>query len=202
MGIRSLSSASVSTGSKRSKFWDGSAVYAPYKFESIATTTLSSTQASVTFTESGSAWQNYTHLQLRYIMRDAGGSGVNTGSIAVSSSTGSNMAYHRLYGNGSSASAYGYSSYGYWSDLMSGAMNSTTSGIFGAGIIDILDFKNTNKNKTMRILSGADANGSGAILLGSGLVASTSAITSITLYAPSNGFVQYSHFALYGIRGS
>lgn len=169
-------------------------------FESIATTTLSSTQASVTFTESGSAWQNYTHLQLRYIMRDAGGSGVGTGSIAVNSSTGSNMAYHRLYGNGSGASAYGYSSYGYWSDVFLGAMNSTTSGIFGAGVIDILDFKNTNKNKTMRILSGADANGSGAILLGSGLVASTSAITSITLYAPSNGFVQYSSFALYGIK--
>jgi predicted patatin/cPLA2 family phospholipase len=77
-----------------------------------------------------------------------------------------------------------------------------TASTFGAGVIDILDYADTNKFKTTRTLNGVSSNASSAIdyiFLVSGLWRSTSAITSITL--TGNNFAQYSHFALYGIKG-
>lgn len=69
--------------------------------------------------------------------------------------------------------------------------------------MDILDYTSTNKNKTMRTLQGMDSNGGGTISLHSGLYyGTTNAVTSIKLYAASGGNLnQYSHFALYGIKG-
>jgi hypothetical protein len=76
--------------------------------------------------------------------------------------------------------------------------------MFGGGVVDILDYASTSKNKTIRTLSGADINGAGGDLrLSSGLwFATPAAITSITLYANggSSDFAQYSSFALYGIK--
>ena len=72
--------------------------------------------------------------------------------------------------------------------------------IFGTGIIDILDYADTSKYKTVRTLFGYDANGSGYIAFSSNLWQSTSAITSITM-TPVNGIAEYSSFALYGIKG-
>jgi hypothetical protein len=40
-----------------------------------------------------------------------------------------------------------------------------TASVYSAGVIDILDYANTNKYKTMRILDGTDANGSGEAFL-------------------------------------
>ena len=78
-----------------------------------------------------------------------------------------------------------------------------TANTFGAGVIDILDYAKTNKYKATRQLSGISSNATVGdrdyLLYGSGLWRSTSAITSITL--TGNSFVQYSHFALYGIKG-
>jgi hypothetical protein len=71
---------------------------------------------------------------------------------------------------------------------------------FGVGVASILDYTNTNKYKTSRILCGYDANGSGFSLLYSGLWQNTAAITSITMFPNSGNFEQYSSFALYGVR--
>jgi hypothetical protein len=78
--------------------------------------------------------------------------------------------------------------------------NSAAANVFGAGIIDILDYADTNKYKTVRALSGTDNNGSGDIILGSGLYQQTTAITSITLEANGVNWLTNSSFALYGIR--
>jgi subtilase family serine protease len=106
-----------------------------------------------------------------------------------------------LDGNGSSASAYGAAD-----DFPQGAIAnaSVTFGIFGAAIIDILDYANTNKYKTIRILSGNDNNGSGTIRFSSGaLYSNTNAVSSITLVSGSSGnWSEYSQFALYGIKGA
>jgi len=169
----------------------------PASYESIATIT-SPGSSPTSFT---SIPQTFKHLQIRYILRDTGGSGFSQGSITVNSSGASNMAYHKLSGNGSTVTASAASNDGYWSTLFLAAMNSTTAGTFAAGIIDILDYTDTSKNKTMRILAGGDGNGSGQVLLGSGLVVSTTAISSITFYAPSNGFATNTQIALYGIKG-
>jgi hypothetical protein len=74
------------------------------------------------------------------------------------------------------------------------------SGIFGAQIIDIFDYADTDKYKTQRSIGGNDNNGTGMIALMSGSWRSTSPINSITITATSANFVTYSSFALYGVK--
>ena len=171
------------------------------EFESIATVLVGSGgTTSVSFTSIASTWK---HLQIRWIARE------NTGSVSTpdenvrirfNSDTGSNYSIHRLSGTGSSTYADGYNNQ---SDVVATGFsgNAATAGIYGAGVIDILDYANTNKYKTIRALSGVDQNGSGAIWFNSGNWRNTSAITSIELRESTNGFKQYSQFALYGIKG-
>jgi hypothetical protein len=74
----------------------------------------------------------------------------------------------------------------------------STSGIFGALIVDVLDYTNTNKNKTIRALGAEQNNAGGFMDLDSGAYYSTNPVTSIQI---SNGpFVVNSSFALYGIK--
>jgi hypothetical protein len=80
--------------------------------------------------------------------------------------------------------------------------NSAAANIFGVSIIDIFDYANTNKYKTVRTLTGADRNGAGLLRMWSSNWRSLSAVTSITLYAQTTPNIsQYSSFALYGIKG-
>lgn len=143
----------------------------------------------------------YKHLQIRGIARSTGtGSSYVNATMSFNSDTTANYAAHDLYGDGSSAVAGGGgsripSNIG----IVTFPDGSIASGIFGTGIIDILDYASTTKNKTSRILTGADANGSGYILLRSQLwMNNTDAIHTVTLTA---SFAQYSTFALYGIKG-
>jgi len=112
-----------------------------------------------------------------------------------------NYATHYLQGDGASATAgaaTGGNAFRYTQAPGAGA----TSGVFGSAIIDILDYTNTNKYKTVRSLAGFDNNGSGQIALDSGLyITNTNAITSLNFYPNnSNNFVQYTSVALYGIK--
>jgi hypothetical protein len=77
-----------------------------------------------------------------------------------------------------------------------------TSNIFGVGVVDILDYANTNKYKTLRALSADDRNGAGLMVVNSGNWLSFSAVSTITIVTNSTAnFAQHSQFALYGIRG-
>jgi hypothetical protein len=169
-------------------------------YESIATVTVGSGgAANVEFTSIAADW---THLQIRAIHRSARAQDQDFISFRLNGDTGSNYAYHLLSGDGSSASVDAAINLTYGSDFFTTAANNT-AGIFGASVIDILDYANTNKFKTIRTLSGADRNGAGRMQLHSSLWRSTSAITSIKFYsANSANLVQYSHFALYGIKGA
>ena len=170
-------------------------------FESIATVSVGSGgAANVEFT---SIPATYTHLQIRGIMRDARAGTVNDGWLRFNSDTGSNYAAHKLNGDGASVTATGAATKTNTEDLFRFPTDNNTASVFGASIIDILDYANTNKYKTVRALSGYDANGSGVIRFSSGLWQSTSAITSIII--DSDGSVnwsQYTTFALYGIKGA
>ena len=163
-------------------------------YQSIATGVVdSSGAASITFSSIPST---YTHLQIRYLCnttRVAGASG--SGKIEFNGdTTATNYSTHALYGNGATASAAGYANnnYSMW------YYGDTTT--YVAGVVDILDYTNTNKNKTIRNLTGYDQNGAGQIGLASMAWFSTSAITSIVLTPTSYSFNQYSKFALYGIK--
>jgi hypothetical protein len=145
--------------------------------------------------------QDYTHLQIRGIARSTRAS-VNNDQIMVqlNSDTATNYSYHRFYGDGTSASSLASTTIQYVSTFYASASTST-SGIFGSTIIDILDYNNTNKFKTLRMIGGHDNNGSGIVSLFSGNWRSTSAVTSIKLFSGNgDNLAQYSSFALYGIK--
>lgn len=164
-------------------------------YDSIATTTLSTSAANITFS---SIPQTYTHLQIRYLCnttRVGGPSGSGTMEFNGDTTAG-HYSTHALYGDGATAAATGYANanYGVW------YYGSTTT--FVAGVIDILDYTSTTKNKTQRILTGFDANGSGQMALASTLWMATSiaGITSIVLTPTGYSFNTYSSFALYGVK--
>jgi hypothetical protein len=63
--------------------------------------------------------------------------------------------------------------------VFSGAMftgNTAPANAYGVAIIDILDYKNTTKFKTVRVIGGNDRNGAGQVLLASGLIQFTGVI--------------------------
>lgn len=164
-------------------------------YESIETQTLGVSGAlSVTFSSIPST---YTHLQIRYIARNS--SLANNTIIRFNGDSATNYSTHYLVGNGSSASAGAEVSSTYiYTDILS-----QTSTSFAPTVVDILDYANTNKYKTVRSLSGIDMNGSGTVWLASGAWRNTAAITSLTFSMPAGfTFAQYTQFALYGIKGA
>ena len=166
-------------------------------YESISTATVGSGGASsVTFS---SIPATYKHLQVRYIGRtDWAVSGADFLYSLNSDTTNSNYAYHRLGGDGSAAFAQASTS-----SRIVGINNGSSAGtsMFGAGVMDILDYTDTNKNTTIRNLVGSDRNGSGLVGLYSNLWLNTAAVTTLSLIPENGNWVQYSSFALYGIKG-
>lgn len=174
-------------------------------FESIATVTAAGGESTLSFT---SIPQTYKHLQIRIIAKDTNTTQTNGAYgllITFNNDTGTNYTYHQLNGNGSAASATGSASQN--SLQVSYAVTSsgaTIASIYGASIVDILDYTSTSKYKTVRSLNGTDGNiadTSWRINLGSGLWMSTSAITRIDFAKWNTGFAAGTTFALYGIRG-
>lgn len=169
-------------------------------FESISTVTVGSGgSANVEFTSIPST---YAHLQIRAIVRksDAGdyftllrfnGTGNNTFQYAT----------HYLIGTGSAAVSGANAPSVTDAFTLVGSSSSNTSGVFSAGVIDILDYTSVNKYKTVRTLSGVDNDGSGQVDFTSGIWMNTSSVSSITLLPNGTGFARYSQFALYGIKG-
>jgi hypothetical protein len=171
-------------------------------YDSISTVTVGSGgSASVTFS---SIPATYTHLQIRGISKtDRANRFGDTFNVRFNSDTGSNYAWHELYGNGGAATASAGASATFMRLGRTSAVDAAINDIFGAQVIDILDYADTNKYKTTRSLDGDDLNGEGYVGIWSGLWQSTSAVTSITLI-PNLGtnWVQYTQFALYGIKGA
>jgi hypothetical protein len=129
-------------------------------FESIATVTIGSGGASsISFT---SIPQTYKHLQIRGISKYNASNFwstivVNGVAMTNGGTSSSNYYYHRMYGDGSSAGIDTNSLNRFFSS------QGVTANVFGAHIIDFLDYTNTNKYKVTRILEGYDTNGAGSI---------------------------------------
>lgn len=155
-------------------------------YDSIATVTVGSGgSATVEFT---SIPGTYKHLQLRI----AGLAGSADAYLNFNGdSTATNYYNHQLYGNGTAVSAFAYNN----RYIDAGGTSNTYPAVY---VIDILDYTNTNKYKTIRDLWGYDYNGSGRVGLNSILWSNTAAITSISI--TNRTWSQYSHFALYGIK--
>ncbi len=164
----------------------------PTTYEPIATTTLGSAAANVTFsTISGS----YTDLILVAVPNSAGGA-ANL-QVQVNNDTASNYSMTELGGTGSSAvssrasnlTSIRVSYYGY----VENNNNQNT-------IIHFQNYSNTTTNKTILARSNNAGNGTGATV---GLWRSTSAITSIKLtFDTAGNFASGSTFTLYGVKAA
>jgi len=163
----------------------------------IATKTLNSATSSIVF---NNIPQTFTHLQIRAFGRGdvSFSSGLSFYVQLNGDATAANYNLHALFGEGSSA----YSS----SSLSTGTLSlqqvfadlGATTGIFGVGICDLLDYTNTNKYKTARFIGGHDNNGSGRASFGSGCWFSTAAINQVTISTDGN-LVAGTTVQLYGI---
>jgi len=155
--------------------------------------------ANVAFTNIPSTYQ---HLQIRGIAKAAATASDSAYDLRLSfnsNTTGSDYNEHYLYGNGSSVGAGVNTN----NRIIGTSMGSGNASMFAINVYDILDYANTNKYKTVRTLSGWDANGSGQVTFFSQVWMKTNAINSITIdFNTGPSFGQHSQFALYGIKGA
>lgn len=168
----------------------------------IATTTLTTATSTVTFS---SIPATYTHLQIRFLIQSNRAS-ANSGDFAgirFNSDTGTNyVAGHQLSGDGASATSYFNGASVNYIYLERIGNYETDANAFTGGVIDILDYGNTNKYKTMRTLIGYSTNTVYTqVNFVSGAWMSSTAISSISLTMLNGQHTQYSSYALYGIKG-
>ena len=209
MAVSRLSQSTLQNAfSKYNSIWDGKSAVG--SMEAISAITLSASQATVEF---NNIPQTYSHLQIRFIAR----SDFNNATYGcvdsyiedtTPGSTITNYYSHTLYGNGTSAStlnaAGGFST----AQLTENAIPSSicASYIFGSGIIDILDYTNTNKNITVKTVAGVDLNGATPSATWNSHLGFTSTSwartvsTSALRLSVDGNWVANSSFTLYGIK--
>ena len=175
----------------------------PATYTLIASNTLSSTAASVTFSAIPGT---YTDLVLRYSTRNTTtGTDDNYVEIQLNSGT---SGYSQTWINGTGAAAasgrYSTSSGNTFLEMWGDVDGSATSSTFGSTEIYIPNYTGT----TNKVLSGYGVPERNATTFAVGIYATamlstlTSAITSIAIKAQSNNFASGSSFFLYGIKNS
>ena len=164
-----------------------------YYMEPIASTLLGSTTTTISFSNIP---QGYKHLQIRGIAKTAqSGTSDHYGIVKFNDI---DLTYiHILSGGGSATAAESAAGVG---RQMLIPMSGVTA--FGTFVMDIVDYANSTKNKTVRTLAGYDKSGGGNVGLYSGFLADTAPIKSLTFYTNgNNGFTANTRISLYGIRG-
>lgn len=147
--------------------------------------------------------QYYRHLQVRIVAR-GNGAGAATGNFTLSGNSSGvyGWGYHSMRGNGSSVSAFNGGGAGYQSlQLPVFPSTSQTTNNFGICVIDILDYTDTAKFKTVRMFGGYDDNGSGVTEIAGGYFGSFEPVTSI-IFAWANSPFTYATnttMSIYGI---
>lgn len=177
-------------------------------FDSIATVTVGAGgSSSISFS---SIPTGYKHLQLRGSLQTNRASYiVDNTMVRLNSDSGSNYGRHNV--GASAATTTAPEAYGTGSANFAGPIptpSSVATDRFNGFVLDILDYLDTNKNTTIRILGGYDINGTagtgsfgGCLYLSSGVWLNTAAVNAVS-FTPVDGtqFTQYSTVALYGIK--
>ena len=165
----------------------------PATYEPIATTTLGSAAASITFS---SIPATYTDLRLVFVgTTTTGGSGY----CRFNSDSGSNYSATYLRGDGSTASSARSSNY----DRVpfgDGDYGISTS-VPELDTIDIFSYAGST-NKTCLVTISPDKNGSGTLGRTVSLWRNTAAITSITLTNGGTNWATGTTATLYGIKNA
>jgi len=163
--------------------------------EAIATTYLEADAASVTFSSLGS----YEHLRLR--VSTIGTSTLQNGKFYLSGdTTSSNYSRHFMEGGTSTPVAAGVTGSMMWGLVPGAAANPA----YGCAVIDILDYRNTNKNTTLLSVYGGTAVSPYLQFVSSLWDNPTSTphsgVTSVQLFPGSGSFGRGSEFTLFGIQ--
>lgn len=197
---------SIKNKTKSGSLLNGNAPYIPSDYESIATLTGTGSSGTVTFSNIP---QGYKHLQVRYISKSTWAPGQVADILAVrlnGDTTSGAYRYHSLYSGDGPSPSTSTNSGTYFGDSFACNASNLPSNTYATGILDILDYANTNKNTTVKLMSGVETNGYytgnfwGAAF-SSGLWNNTSAVTSISLFSNNGNLYANSRFALYGIKG-
>lgn len=177
----------------------GNDAFLPPAEDILAEEILGSSQASVTFSSLDTLAAGYQHLQLRYVIRtNRAGSNNDVIRVELNGDSSSSYRWHQLAGNGSSASSSASGAdTAMWASYVSTQDHAT--GVFGAGVIDLLDPFETNKNTTIRTLGGT----TGAITqinLTSGAWFNAAAVTAIKLFQYGSTMDTGSRLTLIGLK--
>ena len=160
-------------------------------YEAIATQTLGSAAASVTFS---SIPGTYTDLVLIVNTGDTTNAGIY---MQFNGDTATNYSYTRLTGNGSTVTSQRSSNTA--KTLVMGASISVPSTVTGMFMLNIMNYANTTTYKTTIGNESAAASGFVAKAF---LWRSTAAISSILLADDGGNILAGSTFSLYGIKGA
>jgi hypothetical protein len=175
-------------------------------FDLLESQILGSSTASVTFNSLSTYAATYQHLQIRMVVRNDNANDYSECWFRFNGDSGSNYSAHLLGGTGASAYSgnFGSTSLTYIPTEGVGVGNSASSGIFGVGVIDILDAFETTKNKTIRILGGRETGtGERRVTLTSGHWRNTNALTTILIDQMfGSNFLTGSRFSLYGWKAT
>lgn len=163
-------------------------------YEPIASQTLGSDAASITFGSGGTLPQTYTDLVIvAFSAEGAVNPNLPTLAMTFNGDTGNNYSRTLVFGNGSTASSARGSSNPAWYHA------SGTTSDYRAAVISIMSYSNTNVFKTGL---AADGNAGASVVRNVGLWRSTSAITSITIAGLTANLKSGSTFSLYGIKAA
>ena len=162
-------------------------------YDKIATTTLGSAAASITFSTIAASW---TDLRLVLI---ASVDTYSPGWIRFNSDSGNNYSFTNLDGNGSYASSSQYSLY---SKIVAGKSSLQISSNWSFYTLDIFSYTGSTY-KTSLLSESADHNGYGDASVQVNLWQSTSAITSINLLlSGTQNYAAGTTATLYGIKAA
>lgn len=172
----------------------GSSVSSLTDYELIETAFGTGSSATISFS---SIPADYKHLQVRWAAKSSStGSNMNLQLNGVTSSV---YARHYLRGQTTTISSASNTTTSNIS-FNDGMATSTTTGLVAAGIMDILDYASSTKNKTIRALYGQSGNTYQVYLL-SGLYGETTPVSSLSFTAGTGNFTNITRFSLYGIKG-
>lgn len=155
-------------------------------YTSLATITLTGTDSEIVFSNIPSTYRDLI------LVANAGGSGSQAVKMKLNGAT-SGYSFVTMWGAGAAAQTAAY------------ATEAAANAGFGASIgtsldwslvAQIMDYSATDKHKTILARIGR---GSGATEATVSRYASTSAVTSVSLYIVSNDFISGSTFSLYGV---
>jgi hypothetical protein len=162
----------------------------PTTYEPIATQTLASAAASITFSSISSA---YTDLRLVIVLKATSGNTSNL-NLVLNSDTGTNYSYTTLRGDGTSAFSNSFTNN---SNIRTGSGN-ITAGNLSLFEIDLFSYAGSTF-KTVLLNQSVDLNGSGQTIRSVNLWRSTSAVNRIDCNFSNNGDIGTTA-TLYGIK--